>query len=56
MEHQTIQKRRIENLRENILNIWHPNVEPARLPQIPILSHVFDCDISTIFIATKCFP
>jgi len=26
-------KKIIQNLGENILNIWHQNVEPARLPQ-----------------------
>jgi hypothetical protein len=26
-------KKKIQNLGENILNIWHQNVERARLPQ-----------------------
>jgi hypothetical protein len=33
MQNQKIQKRKIQNLGENILNIWDRNVEPARLPQ-----------------------
>ncbi len=33
MQHQKIEKNKIQNLGENILKIWHQNVEPARLLQ-----------------------
>jgi hypothetical protein len=33
MQHQKIEKIKIQNLGENILNIWHRNVELARLLQ-----------------------
>jgi hypothetical protein len=33
MQHQKIEKKKIQKLGENILNIWDRNVEPARLPQ-----------------------
>jgi hypothetical protein len=33
MQRQTIEEKKIQNLVENILNIWHQNVELARLPQ-----------------------
>jgi hypothetical protein len=65
MQHQKIEKIKIQNLGENILNIWHQNVEPAttaciiflpwKLAHQKSMTNIADleCDVSQHLILQK---